>query len=359
MSMRQKIVVVLGMHRSGTSALTKSLELLGINQGSNLHPAAEDNPKGFWEDRECIAINEAVLQHCNSAYDHLLMATEDIPDDTIVNALQSRAAEYISARLAENNGIWGFKDPRTCRLLSFWKVVFEKIGCEVNFIIAVRNPASVAASLARRNDIPVEKSYFLWLEHTLPALLLTTGYPRVVVEYDNFLTNAYSQLVRVAHKLNLPLVDNNDPLFVDFEKEFLSESLRHHKFSEADLTLHNGAIPLVRESYTLLMDLAVDKCSLESAEVMSTINSSYQRLLTYRPALKLANFYEIHVSQLNVQINEKNKTLEIQLARIRSSKAWKIREAVINFRAYLAGLLPPRLRSLRSRDARSARNKSR
>ena len=60
---QQRLIVVLGMHRSGTSAITKSLELLGVGLGSELHPAGFDNPKGFWEDRDCLEINERLLKH--------------------------------------------------------------------------------------------------------------------------------------------------------------------------------------------------------------------------------------------------------------------------------------------------------
>jgi hypothetical protein len=58
---KDKLIVVLGMHRSGTSTVTKSLELMGVGLGANLHPAGFDNPKGFWEDRERIEINDKLL----------------------------------------------------------------------------------------------------------------------------------------------------------------------------------------------------------------------------------------------------------------------------------------------------------
>jgi hypothetical protein len=53
----KKIIVVLGMHRSGTSALTRGLSTLGVGLGDTLHPAGSDNPTGFWEDRDIIAFN--------------------------------------------------------------------------------------------------------------------------------------------------------------------------------------------------------------------------------------------------------------------------------------------------------------
>ena len=54
--------MVLGMHRSGTSAITKGLEVLGVNLGDNLLPPKDDNPKGFFEDRDLVNLNERVLE---------------------------------------------------------------------------------------------------------------------------------------------------------------------------------------------------------------------------------------------------------------------------------------------------------
>ncbi|MDP3694872.1 MAG: hypothetical protein Q8R42_02015, partial [Desulfocapsaceae bacterium] len=187
MEKKKKVIVVLGMHRSGTSAITRSLSMLGVNLGDALHPAGFDNPKGFWENRECIAINEELLRHFNSAYDCLDLRFESVVDDSFIRALKDRAIQLINRYLDESDGLWGFKDPRTCRLLSFWRDVFQSIKCDVCFVIVLRNPVSVVASLTKREQLPEEKSYLLWLQHVLPAVMNTEGQKRVVVDYDKFM----------------------------------------------------------------------------------------------------------------------------------------------------------------------------
>ena len=119
-----RLIVVLGMHRSGTSVITRSLQLLGVGLGDNLHPAGFDNPKGFWEDRECLVINEELLSHFDSAYDRLDLAWDSMKVDPFFNTLKNNAVELIKRKLNENNGLWGFKDPRTCRVVYFFDVVF-------------------------------------------------------------------------------------------------------------------------------------------------------------------------------------------------------------------------------------------
>jgi hypothetical protein len=185
--LKKRVFVVLGMHRSGTSVITRTLKLLGVGLGDNLHPAGFDNPKGFWEDRECLEINEKMLGHLGSTFDRLDLSWDCSRDDSTVNNLKMEAENLIVRKLNENDGLWGFKDPRTCRLLSFWREVLDKVGCKVYYIIVLRNPLSVAASLTTRNLMPSEKSYFLWLQHMIPAVLDSEGTPRLVVNYDQLM----------------------------------------------------------------------------------------------------------------------------------------------------------------------------
>jgi hypothetical protein len=287
-----RLVVVLGMHRSGTSLITRSLQLLGVGLGNDLHPAGFDNPKGFWEDRECLEINNRLLAHLGSAYDRLDNALAEIQPDPQIEELRLTAIQLISRKLTENNGIWGFKDPRTCRLLVFWREVFLALGCEVNFVFAVRNPASVAASLATRNNIPAEKAYFLWLQHVLPPLDFMKDKPRVVVDYDEFLDDPWAQLVRISDKLDLPLPDRQSASVVEFETDFLRRELRHARFSEADLATDKRASSIVGHTYDLLRRLATDQLSLNDPVVQATSREFIEGLNSVSPAFEYINVLE-------------------------------------------------------------------
>lgn len=64
---KRRLVIVLGMHRSGTSALSRSLMALGLSLGQSLLDPQPDNPLGYWEDREIVAINEEVLASSGSS----------------------------------------------------------------------------------------------------------------------------------------------------------------------------------------------------------------------------------------------------------------------------------------------------
>ncbi|MFZ2208446.1 MAG: hypothetical protein WAV22_07245 [Porticoccaceae bacterium] len=306
---KDKLIVVLGMHRSGTSAVTKSLELMGVGLGANLHPAGFDNPKGFWEDRDCIQINEDLLRHFCSAYDRLNLAWDEIREDTRVSELIRAAVEIVSRKLGENNRIWGFKDPRTCRLLKFWHQVFIAVKCEVGLVIAVRNPASVAASLAARNGIPAKKAYYLWLQHVLPSLGFMKDARRVVVDYDELLSNPYSQMVRVSTGLGLPLPDREDAMIAEFANEFLENGLRHTCFTEDDLAFDRRAPAVVAVTYNLLRRLATDQASLNSSDVQNQLDELNVRLADASPAFDYINEIEDGVAARDRQLAQMNQVV--------------------------------------------------
>jgi hypothetical protein len=304
------VIVVLGMHRSGTSAVTRSLELLGVGLGGNLHPANFDNPTGFWEDKDCLAINEQLLAALGSAYDQLDIAWENILETPAVAGLRWRAGELLKAKLAEAGGIWGFKDPRTCRLLDFWQAVFTDVGCDVKYLIALRNPASVAASLNHRNGIPFEKSYLLWLQHVMPSATKTVGQARVFTDYDELLAAPYEQLARISHRLGLPLPARDDERVAAFEKEFLNQDLRHSRFTYDDLNHDSRCAPLVRRAYKTFLDCALERANPDSDAVSHQLVSISDELAALKPLIDYVNALESERQDLWADIVAKRVQIE-------------------------------------------------
>jgi glycosyltransferase involved in cell wall biosynthesis len=289
---KSKLIIVLGMHRSGTSAITRSLELFGVGLGDNLHAANFDNPKGFWEDRECLQINEELLNHLNSAYDQLGLLSDQPKDDPLISDLKIRASQLIFRKLAENNGVWGFKDPRTCRLLPFWQEVIASAGHEVVYIIALRNPLSVAASLQARNNIPHEKSYFLWLQHMLPAIRETAGERRVVVDFDQLLENPSNELHRISSHLRLSPPNMRGEAALNYMNDFLDKELSHSQFSLSELELDNRVPTDVISAYKLFRSAAQDILDINGGESRATVEELYGRLAAFAPAFEYANSLE-------------------------------------------------------------------
>jgi hypothetical protein len=224
-SVTQRVVVVLGMHRSGTSVLTRALLEFGAYLGPDLMSSALDNPKGYWEDMQIYALNERLLQaiglrwHSVGPIDPLVWQLSE------VSALRLEALELVRERLSASP-MWGFKDPRTARLLPFWNPVLQRANADVRYLIVYRNPLSVARSLSTRDGFAAEKSYLLWLEHLIPAMVETASARRVVVDYDSMLATPDRELRRIESALGLQRLSNETPDGGGYAA-FLDASLRH------------------------------------------------------------------------------------------------------------------------------------
>jgi hypothetical protein len=178
-------VYVLGMHRSGTSAVTRVVNLLGVPIGreQRLMPIQPDNPAGFWEHLALMQVNDAVLERLGGAWDAPAVppdgfATSDGFADLREWARREWDATYDGDR-------WVFKDPRASVMLPFWKAVLGP-GGDVGHvaIVVLRDPLDVAASLRRRNELPSIYCFALWERYTRLVLRDVAGLPVLVLDYD-------------------------------------------------------------------------------------------------------------------------------------------------------------------------------
>ena len=176
-------IVVLGMHRSGTSAIARVLNLAGAYFGTEgtSTPANEENRKGFWEREDVRALNDAVLHSTRHDWD--VVADFDIAaiPRRELGTLRSRAAEIVAKLDAHRP--WFIKEPRLCLLLPLWRPLLEFPVCVHIF----RNPLEVARSLKARNNIPIAAGLALWEAYNVSALAAADGLPRVFVSYQDLM----------------------------------------------------------------------------------------------------------------------------------------------------------------------------
>jgi len=130
----KRIIVVLGMHRSGTSVIARSLQLLGVELGNSFMPARSDNVKGFWEDKDIMELNLELLQFNGDNWHSLAPVTTEKIANCLNTEFFGRALELLRGK-TEQISIFGIKDPRMARLLFFWQRVFEHDGYDVSFVI--------------------------------------------------------------------------------------------------------------------------------------------------------------------------------------------------------------------------------
>ncbi|WP_146166209.1 sulfotransferase family protein [Trinickia symbiotica] len=242
------LIVVLGMHRSGTSVIIRAMNTMGAELGDNLGNAvAGENDKGFFEDLDIVDINEGLLAAADAKWHTLAPIDFSRIDLEKLNTLRAKAVSALRAKCC--NRIFALKDPRLSRLLPFWQPIFDQLGLRVAYVIAVRNPISVGRSLQKRDRFPLDRSYLLWLNHMVPALKATRDRLRVIVEYDKLIDSPRDELLRIAEHLGLEVdVDRAS----DFERDFLDKGLQHWRFEASDLEGIHSAPHEVRQLFLAL-----------------------------------------------------------------------------------------------------------
>jgi hypothetical protein len=318
------------MHRSGTSAVTRSLPLFGCNLGNDLLPAFPDNPKGLFEDNSVLDINNKLLDQLEITWDSLGMAWDHIENSDAISRIRSDAIRMLSRNLETFAGLWGFKDPRTCRLLPFWLDVFDAVQCDVSFIVSLRNPASVAASLKTRNNIPAEKSYYLWLQHVIPAVTFTTGFKRIVVDYDNLIEHPHDQLSRLSSFLNLQTVPRQDPKTVEYVDRFLDPSLRNTCFDAEYLRRDVRSPAAVATLYNLLRKTADDKISLDGTDISNFATDQYNNLRSLAPLFDYVCAVERSQREYESTIENRNETIDKLIELVNKAKSEAVRAERLN-----------------------------
>lgn len=249
-----RAVFVLGMHRSGTSAIARGISSLGVYLGNDFLDAQPENPTGYWEDRKLVALDDRVLESFGLRWDGIPRIDPRGFESRKVRKLQREAASYCRKTLA-SRPLWGFKDPRAIRVLPFWQNVLAQCDARDSYVIATRNPRSVAASLFARQGMAPDDAYRLWLVHMVPFLHTIADAPFVVVNYDVLMQETRRELARMGRALEIEARGEADR----FAAEFLNPSLRHSSFSLDDLDDATPAARLTKTAYTLLFGLAQDR----------------------------------------------------------------------------------------------------
>ena len=224
---RPTILFVLGMGRSGTSALTRVLSLCGATLPPGMLGANKGNERGYWEPRETVALNLGILRERGSGWWDLEMPQGDEFDAAERKSHTAEIAAYL-ARLPASPLVV-IKDLQIVFSAEMWFDAAVQSGFQVATVIAVRNPEEVAASMKDQYKAPPEFASALWLRANLLSERVTRGVPRVFVEYANLLEDWRGEVERISAALGVELGTAGDRA-ADVE-EFLTPDLRHKRYS--------------------------------------------------------------------------------------------------------------------------------
>lgn len=244
----KSVLIVLGMHRSGTSALAGLCHKLGVSMGETFLEPTPENPRGYFEDIECTALHNRILAYFGLTWNTLCQLPNGWQHLPGVAPFASELSELIAQR--STNPIWGIKDPRLCRLLPLWLNVLNKMGISPHFLISIRNPYEVAESLAHRDDIGLHSSLLLWFIHNLEAEYYTRSYPREIIQYPNTIEHWNDILDILNKRLHFPLPPLSDEIKKDVDN-FLCSSLYRQRAPHHLTPLQQG-FPLINNLWEVL-----------------------------------------------------------------------------------------------------------
>lgn len=255
-------IVILGMHRSGTSAVSEAVSRLGVYLGpeDDFYPADANNPRGFFELRILIGLNHRSLDAFQMDAGSVTPLPENWldrpPADEVIEALDS----YLRTTFFDR-GRWGFKQPITCLLLPVYQEVFRRLGVEPRYILCVRNPIEVASSELNwafgpntRLLAPLGKrAYGVWLRYTLDSLSFCPAADSVVVLYDSLFSRPGEVVDAIVALDATP--DASDAQLAEARGVFQSD-LRHF---DAPLSRLDEWPALLGKTYELCRSISVDR----------------------------------------------------------------------------------------------------
>lgn len=247
-------MLVLGMHRSGTSAVTGVLSRLGAVEPKTLLEPNAGNPKGYSESRVVIEFNDRLLKFLGGAWFAVNTFDETSMSSSACEPFKQEALTIIQSEFGDSDFI-SLKDPRICRLAGFWLERLAEAGYETKVVIPYRNPLEVAASLRKRNGFSLTYSLLLWLRYVLDAEAATRDYPRSFIGYDEMLADWELAIERISRELNVSWPRRPADAHNEIQ-QFLSAELRHNTSSEPELFSQNNVQGLIKDAYLILVDLA-------------------------------------------------------------------------------------------------------
>lgn len=244
---RKLAVLVAGMHRSGTSAVAGSLAALGIPMGLHLMPATQDNPKGYFEDLELVAMHEAILGAFGRRWNDprtLPVGWLDLP---AVREVERAMANWID-RTFGDAPLFALKDPRISRFLPLWQRILRIKGVHAQVLHVIRHPAEVAASLFAREAMPPTVALLLWCSYNVDIAAHRALMPTMVLRYpDDIFSNLSWLPDAIATRLGL------DPAAMTAgAKEFLEPGLQRQTSHDFE----SGVLPSLVD-IALSLDAAI------------------------------------------------------------------------------------------------------
>jgi hypothetical protein len=245
----RRAIVVLGMHRSGTSAVAGTAVRLGAAGPRTPLDASADNPAGFYESERVVMQNHKMLKQAGCAW-NLCLHRDAFEISNSAPAFSSAFARVLAEEFG-NAPLFVLKDPRLCMTFPAWLPVLRTSGIDLSVMLVIRNPAEVAQSIKVRNHLPEPQSVAQWLHHVLESERATRGLKRTILFYDDVLANWRLSMLWAARAVGIAWPNAIQAVAPDVDR-FLAEELRHQRAGTVDeVPIPRAIAPLVQTTWDL------------------------------------------------------------------------------------------------------------
>jgi hypothetical protein len=323
---RRPILLVVGMHRSGTSLCSHLLSALGVDMtdkipGPGLASPSPDNPRGHWERWEIVEFHDRILRMFNRDY---LGRFHDFAlpvawwADPRVAQIRREIVAFLEQRMGD--GYFGFKDPRTVRLMPVWHQIFNELKLAPKIVLCLRNPGQIGRSLNARDGLDPEIGEYRWLVHMIDFFRYTRNFDFCTVEYEEWFNNPSANLEKLQEFLDLQWQQSEADLALVLSG-IIDPTARHD-----DSNHREPSQPLVRTLYKLASHAGQDGARDQIAYIVSQF-VSFQQL--QRPFLQVfedvartaANYPEIEQEAASLRALVGERDAGIAAAELRANAA--------------------------------------
>lgn len=237
-------IFVLGMHRSGTSALARTLSHLGAALPRHLLPAGLGNETGHWEPELAVRLHDRLLDAAGTSVNDLCgppgsWFTTEAASGFVDEMQDLFVSEFGDAPLCV------LKDPRTALVFPLWRRALQQLDVRCLPVVITRHPVEVARSLAARQTSaapgqawPLERGGLLWLRYALAAERYTRDMTRAFCLYPDLLEDWRTVMAQLSHDLGVSWPRPTAAAEADIDA-FLSSHLRHQR-EAGNLDAHQG-----------------------------------------------------------------------------------------------------------------------
>lgn len=210
------------------------LNALGLPLSDDLMPPTEYNEKGYFESWAISKIHDDILRAFGLTW-AVPTTVRPLPPQwwhlPQVSSSRRQLVELVAREFDRAGNVWGFKDPRTARLLPMWKEIVAELGLEAKFVLVSRHPRDCVRSLEKRENMNPIQGELLWLEHSADAIAYTGGKLDAIVEYDRWFDHGFAQAEYLIERLGLE--HPGGERLSTIVQSIVSGDLRHSRTTEA------------------------------------------------------------------------------------------------------------------------------